>query len=99
MENTNKIAQIQREFSEAEKYGQVERIERAMRDYPRELAAAPLIEDMVKERRKITREINEIRRDPNMDEETKRVLIRALSQEADFYVGQANRIYNTMVRN
>jgi hypothetical protein len=54
---------------------------------------------MVKERRKITREINEIRRDPNMDEETKRVLIRALSQEADFYVGQANRIYNTMVRN
>jgi hypothetical protein len=99
MENTNKIAQIQREFDQAEKYGQVERIERAMRDYPRELAAAPLIEDMVKERRKITREINEIRRDPNMDEETKRVLIRALSQEADFYVGQANRIYNTMVRN
>ena len=99
MENTNKIAQIQREFDQAEKYGQVERIERAMRDYPRELAAAPLIEDMVKERRKITREINEIRRDPNMDEDTKRVLIRALSQEADFYVGQANRIYNTMVRN
>ncbi len=99
MENTNKIAQVQRELDEAEKYGQGERMERVMREYPRELAAAPLIQDMVRERRKITREMNEIRRDPNIDDETKRTLLRALSQEADFYVGQANRIYNTQVRN
>jgi len=99
MENTNKIAQVQRELDEAEKYGQAERMERVMREYPRELAAAPLIQDMVRERRKITREMNEIRRDPNIDDETKRVLLRALGQEADFYVGQANRIYNTQVRN
>lgn len=98
MENTNRIAQIQKEFNEAERFGEGERMERAMRDYPRELAVAPLIQGLVRERQKITREMNEIRRDPNIDAESRRELLRVLKQEADMYVGQVNMLYNTQVR-
>lgn len=97
MENTNRISQIQREFREAERFGESERIERALRDYPNELAIAPTIEGLVRARRRITREMNEIRRDPSLDEDSRKELLRLLREEADLYVGQVNLIYNQSV--
>lgn len=97
IENTNRISQIQREFKEAERFGDSERIERALLEYPNELAIAPSIEGLVRARGRITREMNLIRRDPNIDEDSRREILRALRQEAEMYVGQVNLLYNQSV--
>jgi hypothetical protein len=98
MENSNRIAQIQKEFTEAEKFGQGERMMQTIQEYPRELAVAPIIEGLIRERQKITREMSQIRRDPNLDDQTRRDMLRVLGQQSDLFVGQVNRIYNTQVR-
>jgi hypothetical protein len=98
MENSNRIAQIQKEFTEAERFGQGERMMQTIQEYPRELAVAPIIEGLIRERQKITREMSEIRRNPNLDDQTRRDMLRVLGQQSDLFVGQVNRIYNTQVR-
>lgn len=99
-ERTNTVLRARQEFDDANRFGQPERAERVMRDYPRELAISDAMKDLTRARGQISSEINLLRnfRGEGLSDQERRDRIKLLQQRQNELVSTANRIYRENVR-
>lgn len=97
MERMEEVLRVRQEIRDARQYGQPERIEEAMRRYPGQVEIMEAFSRLSSQRTQISRRINEINRNPNIDADSKKEIIKALRDQQNALVGVANQLYSQSV--
>jgi hypothetical protein len=98
VEATNDVQRVHREVLDAQRFGEVERIQAAYERYPGQLTIAPSIEQLMRQRGEVNRQIRTLDR-MEMPEDQKKETLKQLREVNNMLVGQVNSLYNQYVRN
>lgn len=97
MTRMEEVLRVRQEIRDASQYGQSERVEAAMRRYPGQVEIMESFNRISRERAQISQRINEINRNPNIDADSKKEIIKLLRDQQNALVGVANQLYNQSV--
>lgn len=97
MGRMEEVLRVRQEIRDASQYGQTERIEAAMRRYPGQVEIMEAFSRISRERAQLSQQINAINRNPNIDADSKKEIIKLLRDQQNALVGVANQLYNQSV--
>ena len=98
MQITEETQRIRREVNDAAQFGEVERINRVIEQYPNQYAISDDVQKLMRERTKLSREIRTIERLTDIPEQEKKQVLKALRDQQNLLVGEVIRLYNAVVR-
>lgn len=93
MERMEEVLRIRKEISDASQSGQPERITAALERYPGQVQIMDSFNRLARDRSQISQRINEISRNVNIPEDSKKDIIKSLRDQQNALMVLANRLY------
>ncbi len=93
MERMEEVLRIRKEISDASQSGQPERITAALERYPGQVQIMDSFNRLARDRSQISQRINEISRNANIPEDSKKDIIKSLRDQQNALMVLANRLY------
>lgn len=93
MDRMEEVLRVRKEISDASQSGQPERVNAAIERYPGQVQIMETFNRLSRDRAKISQSINEISRNQNIPDESKREILKSLRDQQNSLVRLANRLY------
>jgi hypothetical protein len=99
VDRMEEVLRVRKEISDAAQSGQPERISAALERYPGQVQIMDAFSRLSRDRAQIGQRINEISRNQNIPDDTKKEIIKSLRDQQNSLVRLANRLYVQNVEN
>lgn len=99
MDRMEEVLRVRKEISDASQSGQPERVNAAIERYPGQVQIMESFNRLSRDRAKISQSINEISRNQNIPDDSKREIIKSLREQQNSLARLANRLYVQNVEN
>ena len=99
VDRMEEVLRVRKEINDAAQSGQPERISAALERYPGQVQIMDAFSRLSRDRAQIGQRINEISRNQNIPDESKKEIIKSLREQQNSLVRLANRLYVQNVEN